>query len=63
MDELVRVVEETRNLRRTSEHYVVRRAAVDISSDTRTAATNLDPLCESGDARALHRAMRNGVRA
>lgn len=63
VDEFVRVVEEARSLRRTSEHYDVRRAADDISSDSRTVVRDRDPLCESGDERAPHRAMRNGVRA
>ena len=63
IDEFLRVVEETRSLRRTSEHYDVRRAADDISSDSRTVARDGDPLCESGDERAPHKATRNGVRA
>jgi hypothetical protein len=63
IDELVRAVEETRSLRRMSEHYIVRRAADDISSDHRSVQGDIDLPCESGDARTPPRAMKNGVRA
>jgi hypothetical protein len=63
IDEFLRVGKATRSLPRTSEHYDVRRAADDISTVSRTVARDGDSLCESGDERATHKAMRNGVRA
>lgn len=63
IDEFLRVGEATRSLRRTSEHYDVRRAVDDLSTVSRTVAWDGDSLCESGDERATHKAVRNGVRA